>query len=150
MAADHSGAALSGQTGNASFIHLHHDGAMDSSIFIRVSLCLAQISCMAEPTGALVGANVASVIVFGRGVGDLFISAGSGQDCSIVRLDQGQSYCRPIDPPPEPPPYCTQSLGRIDCWLNPAALLNPPRQVADGPQALTAEQEARRTRAWPF
>ena len=106
--------------------------------------------CMAEPTGALVGANVASVIVFGRGVADVFISAGSGQDCSIVRLDQGKSYCRPLDPAPEPPPYCTKSLGRIDCWLNPEALLNPPRQVADGPRALTAEQEARRTRSWPF
>ncbi|MBC7634521.1 MAG: hypothetical protein H7251_02855 [Acetobacteraceae bacterium] len=123
---------------------------MDRPIFLRVALCLLLSGCMAEPTGALVGANVASVIVFGRGIGDILISAGSGQDCSIVRLDQGKSYCRPVEPAPEPPPYCTKSLGGIDCWLNPEALLNPPRQVADGPRALTAEQEARRTRVWPF
>ena len=39
-----------------------------------------------------------------------------------MRLDQGKSYCRPIEPPPEPPPYCTRSLGVADCWRDPASL----------------------------
>ncbi len=115
-----------------------------------IALCLALAGCAVEPTGALVGANVASVIVFGRGVGDALVSVASGRDCSIVRLEQGKTYCRAVEPVPEPPPYCTRSLGRVECWLNPEALLNPPRQVADGPLGLTAEQEARRVRGWGF
>ena len=34
---------------------------------------------------------------------DALYSLISGRDCSVVRLDQGKSYCRPVDPPPEPP-----------------------------------------------
>jgi len=42
-----------------------------------------------DPTGALIAADVASVVVFGRGIADIGVSAISGRDCSIVRLDQG-------------------------------------------------------------
>ncbi len=97
--------------------------------------------------GALVSG--ASIVVFGRAVPDLVYSTVSGRDCSVVRLEQGKTYCRPIDPPPVPPRFCTHSLGAVDCWANPEDL--PPRtpQVADGPSTLTPEQEAYRTRRWP-
>ena len=73
----------------------------------------------------------------------------SGKDCSIVRLDQGKSYCRPVEPPPEPPPYCTRSLGVADCWRDPASFPNHPPSLGDGPHTLTPAQEADRTRSWP-
>lgn len=50
---------------------------------------------------------------------------------------------------PEPPPYCTRSLGVVDCWADPDTLPNRPPQVADGPAGLTPAQEANRTRGWP-
>jgi hypothetical protein len=93
--------------------------------------------------------NISSVIVIGRSPVDAVYSAATGKDCSVVRLDQGLSYCRPVDPPPEPPPFCTRSLGAANCWADPASLPGQPTPVADGPSALTPAQEAYRTRTWP-
>jgi len=67
-------------------------------------------------------------------------------DCSVVRLDQGKSFCRSMEPPPEPPPFCTKSIGAIDCWRQPPLAVPPRRGVADGPTRLTDQQEAYRTR----
>jgi hypothetical protein len=111
-------------------------------------LLLALAGC-AEPTGAFAAANAASIVAFQRAIPDLVASAVSGKDCSVVRLDQGKPYCRPQEQPPARPPYCTRSLGTIDCWSNPEKLPGPPREVADGPRTLTPEQEANRTRRWP-
>lgn len=106
------------------------------------------------PAGQVVlpiaAADAASVPVLGRGIGDAVYSAASGKDCSIVRLDRGQSYCKPKEPPPPQQAFCTHSLGVVDCWSNPEALNDgPPRGVADGPTVLTPEQEANRTARWP-
>ena len=94
-------------------------------------------------------AEVTSIAVLHRGIFDTLYSAGSGKDCSIVYLDRGESYCKPQQPPPLPPPYCTRSLGVVDCWSNPEALVNLPPQVANGPLTLTPAQEANRTQRWP-
>ena len=109
-------------------------------------LPLALAAC--DPAGVATGAAAAagSVAVIGRTPVDAVISAVSGRDCSAVRLDRGQSYCRPEEAAPLPPPFCTRSLGRVDCWGEPV----PGRRgVADGPSGLTAAQEAHRTRRWP-
>jgi hypothetical protein len=106
-------------------------------------------ACGREPSGAFAAANAASVVVFARGIPDLVVSAISGRDCSVVHYDEGKPYCRPQEPPPEPPVFCTHSLGVVDCWLNPEALPGHPPEVADGPRTLTPEQEAYRTRRWP-
>ena len=101
-----------------------------------------------DGTGLGVGAavTVGSVAVIGRTPADALVSLVSGRDCSLVRLDRGQSYCRPEEAPPPAPPFCTRSIGRIDCW--PGAI--PGRRgVADGPATLTAAQDAHRTRRWP-
>jgi hypothetical protein len=100
-------------------------------------------------TGGLAAANIGSVMVIGRTLPDAVVSAVSGQDCSAVRLDQGQGYCRQPEPPPIPQPYCTRSIGRVDCWRAPPLALPLPTGVADGPAVLSAEQEAHRIRRWP-
>jgi hypothetical protein len=101
-----------------------------------------------EPTGALAAADLASVTVFGRGILDIGVSAASGRDCSIVRLDRGQTYCAPRDRPDKPGPYCTRSLGTVDCWADPGLLPAPQREVADGPGP-TPEQLRYRAARWP-
>ncbi len=102
-----------------------------------------------EPVAAVGGAELASVMIFKRDMFDVVWSTITGKDCSIVRLDRGETYCRPTEPPPPLPPYCTRSLGDVDCWTSPAVLPNPPPGVADGPTQLTPEQEANRTHGWP-
>jgi hypothetical protein len=98
--------------------------------------------------GATAAVGVGSVVVIGRTPVDAAVSLASGRDCSIVRLDRGQSYCRPVEPPPAPPPYCTRSLGRVDCWRQPPLAIPLQDGVADGPATLTPLQEAHRTRRW--
>ncbi|MDR3533207.1 MAG: hypothetical protein P4L90_21950 [Rhodopila sp.] len=98
---------------------------------------------------AAVGANVGSVATIQRSPADAVYSWWTGRDCSIVRLDEGKSYCRPTEPKPEPPVFCTRSLGTVNCWEDPASVPGSPRPVADGPAGLTTEQEADRVRTWP-
>jgi hypothetical protein len=95
------------------------------------------------------GVTVGSIAVIQRSPLDAVYSAVTGKDCSIVRMEQGKSYCRPVEPPPEAPPYCTRSLGVVDCWRDPASLPDRPPEVADGPSVLTPQQNANRTRRWP-
>lgn len=103
-----------------------------------------------ESPGVLAGFNLAAIPVIHRTMFDAIYAAVTGRDCSVVRLDDGESYCRPIEPPPQPPAYCTRSLANVDCWQNPAALPRPAAPlVADGPTTLTPAQEADRTRRWP-
>jgi hypothetical protein len=97
----------------------------------------------------VVGGLGASVAIFHRSLFDVFYSGITGRDCSVVRLDEGKSYCRSPDPPVPVQPYCTRSLGVVDCWSDPAGMNSLPPQVADGPSALTPEQERYRLRRWP-
>ena len=113
---------------------------------VLLGLCVG--ACSPEPWGTLVGADLASVVVFGRGIGDIGVSALTGRDCSVVRLERGQTYCAPLDGPPLQGPVCTRSLGVVDCWADPDKLPGRYRQVADGP-APTAAQESYRRAPWP-
>ncbi len=97
---------------------------------------------------ALAGAEASSVAVFGRGIADLGVSAVTGKDCSIVRLDRGQDYCAPREALPGPPAFCTRTLGTVQCWANPEALDAPARPLADTPP-LTAEQVRQTGARWP-
>src|SRR5579863_6780217 len=105
--------------------------------------------CGATPEQALTGAavvGIGSIAIIGRSPADALISVVSGKDCSIVRLDQGKSYCKPAEPPPEAQPYCTRSLAMADCWIDPASLPDHPAQQGDTPHGLTPQQDADRTR----
>jgi hypothetical protein len=119
---------------------------------MRILLLVVLLAgCGSPEQVATVGAGVAvgSIAVIQRSPLDAVYSAVTGKDCSIVRMEQGKSYCRPVEPPPEAPPYCTRSLGVVDCWRDPASLPDRPPEVADGPSVLTPQQNANRTRRWP-
>jgi hypothetical protein len=96
--------------------------------------------------GAVSGA---AIPVFHRTPVDMAVSAATGRDCSVVNLDKGERYCHPKERSPAEPEFCTRSLGVADCWKDPSKVPNNPREIADGPRALTAEQEKERTTRWP-
>ncbi|MDB5413687.1 MAG: hypothetical protein JWR10_2022 [Rubritepida sp.] len=98
---------------------------------------------------ATAGVNVASLTLVGRTVPDILVSGVTGRDCSVVRLDRGLSYCGPAEAAPGPPPYCTRSIGSIDCWVTRPLTVPMVAGVVQGPVSLTSEQEADRTRRWP-
>jgi len=112
--------------------------------------CLAGCG-VSDNLGAAIGVGVTagSVAAIGRSPADAVYSLVTGKDCSVVRLDEGKTYCRPVAPPPEPPSFCTRSLGTVNCWVDPASLPDHPAGVADGAKTLTPEQEAYRLRSWP-
>ena len=116
------------------------------------AILLLLTGCGATPeqlATSISGFGIGSIAVIQRSPLDAVYSTMSGRDCSIVRLEQGKTYCRPVEPPPEPPPYCTHSLGVVDCWRDPATLPDQPPEVSAGPRVLTPAQEADRTRRWP-
>jgi hypothetical protein len=114
--------------------------------FLLPVLALAGCDAASEGVAAV---TVGSVAIIHRTPVDAVVSLVSGKDCSAVRLEQGKTYCRPTEPAPDMPPYCTRSLGVVDCWKDPGAMSDLPPEVADGPRALTPEQDADRTRRWP-
>jgi hypothetical protein len=135
--------------GKGSFTFRAQDGGM-TRIFLLCLLPLAGCG-WSDPViaGVAAGISIGSIVTIQRTPLDAVYSLVTGKDCSLVRLGQGKTYCRPMEPPPEPPAFCTRSLGVVDCWQNPAGLPNRPRGVADGPTTLTPEQEANRLRRWP-
>jgi hypothetical protein len=112
-------------------------------------LPLLLAACGADPvqlSTVAASVTVGSIVVLQRSPFDALWSLVTGQDCSAVRVEQGKSWCRPVEPPPEPQQYCTRSLANVDCWSVPSGA-GPG--VADGPSSLTPAQEAYRTRRWP-
>jgi hypothetical protein len=72
----------------------------------------------------------ASLVFTGKTPLDYFAGAATGRDCSAVRWERHGPWCVEPAPPPGPTPYCTRSLGSVDCWTArpPGAAL---RGVAD-------------------
>ena len=109
---------------------------------------------LASPLGGCAGAAIyggvegASVAVFGRGLLDIGVSAITGRDCSVVRLDRRQTYCAAREQVAGDGPFCTKTLGAIQCWADPAQFAPLPRNVADRPPT-TAEQARQIAARWP-
>ena len=118
---------------------------MRAPLFLLLLLPLA--ACGGEPPGILLGVEAASVVVFGRGIGDIAFSAISGRDCSVVRLDRGQTYCAPRTEPVREA-YCTRTLATVDCWSGPALLSVNRPSVEDTPPPTDAQLRYRAAR-WP-
>ena len=83
------------------------------TILLALTLTLAACSDPAGVTAALIAVEGTGVTVFGRGIVDVGVSAITGRDCSVVRLDRGQTYCEPRYLGPEEPTFCTRSLGEV-------------------------------------
>ncbi|NKC32204.1 hypothetical protein [Falsiroseomonas selenitidurans] len=112
----------------------------------RLGLALVLLGlagCQIGPTvsataGPMLVATGASLVLTGRTPVDHVASLATGRDCSAVRLERGESWCAPLPAPPPAQPYCTRSLGAVDCWLRPP--VGAGRPVADpvlGPVAAT-------------
>jgi hypothetical protein len=89
-------------------------------------------ACGAEPLlgpAAVVGG--ASLVLTGRTPVDHLASLATGADCSVVRLERREPYCAPPAGPSARQPYCTRSLGAVDCWTSPPPGAVPGRGVAD-------------------
>jgi hypothetical protein len=115
---------------------------------IAASLLLLLAGCGPDGLGIAAAVSGASIPVFHRTPIDMAVSAASGRDCSVVNLDKGEHYCRPREQAPEPPVFCTRSLGVADCWEDPSKLPGHPREIADGPRSLTRDQDQDRARRW--
>lgn len=122
-------------------------GLIGTAVLLTVALLLTGCE---TALGPLAAASVGSIVLIKRSPVDLMVSAVTGLDCSIVRLSANRSYCAPAEQPPAPPPYCTRSLAAVDCWTTPNPFGVYQREVADGPQGLTEEQESQRLARWPF
>ena len=121
---------------------------------IRAAFALTCLVLTASQLGgcvaaaALAGADAATVTVFGRDAVDIGVSAITGRDCSVVRLDRQQDYCAPREHIPLKDPFCSRTLGDVQCWSNPEAFTSLPHSITDTP-AITAEQERQITSRWP-
>ena len=121
---------------------------------IRTLLVLACLVLIAGPLGgcvaaaAVAGADAATVAVFGRDIVDIGVSAVTGRDCSVVRLDRRQDYCAPREHAPLAEPYCSRTLADVQCWSNPEDFTVLPRQIVDTPP-ITSEQRRQITSGWP-
>ena len=116
---------------------------------LGAALGMASLGGCADTAGPLAAVGIGSIVVAGRTPVDIAVSAAVGRDCSVVRLDDGKSYCKLVEPPPRPPAFCTRSLAAVDCWEGPSPFGYYQRGLADGPSDLTAEQERHRSAPWP-
>jgi hypothetical protein len=112
-------------------------------------ILLALPACDGPAAVATAGVNAASIMVTGRAVPDLLVSAVTGRDCSVVRLDRRMSYWAASEDAPGPAPYCTRSIGSVDCWVTRPAAAPMPPGVVNGPVTLSPAQEADRVGRWP-
>jgi hypothetical protein len=117
-------------------------------LFHTILLPCVALPLLAGCEGVVVGMaeSGVSIATIQRTTPDLVVSAVTGRDCSVVRLDRKESYCKPPELPPRLP-YCTHSLGKVDCWADPTPPARLGSQVGDAP-ALTAQQQADREKSW--
>lgn len=87
--------------------------------------------CNVGPTLTVSGAvHAGSLIVTGKLPEDHLFGWLTNQDCSAVRVERRGPWCVPHPGPPPPPPFCTRSIGSVDCWATPPPGA-PLRGVAD-------------------
>ncbi|MGX9964207.1 hypothetical protein ACVFYP_12825 [Roseomonas sp. F4] len=87
---------------------------------------------LAATSGPVLVASGAGLVLTGRTPIDHVASLATGRDCSLVRVERRESWCAPPDPVPVAQPFCTRSLGAVDCWTAPPT--GAARPVADPPQ----------------
>ena len=103
--------------------------ALRTGLVLALPLLLA--GCLEAALGPAAVVGGASLVFTGRTPIDHVASLATGRDCSAVRLERYQPWCAPLPGPPDPQPFCTRSLGSVDCWTRPpdyasGQLANPP------------------------
>jgi hypothetical protein len=79
--------------------------------------CLFVASCGTVPPYAMVDGAV--VVTTEKTMADHAISLASGKDCSLVRLEQGTTYCVEDELVPQPNLYCYRELAGVTCYDRP-------------------------------
>jgi hypothetical protein len=79
--------------------------------------CLFVASCSAATPYAMV--DGATVITTEKTMADHVISLASGKDCSLVRLEQGTTYCEEDEVVPHPNLFCYRELAGVTCYDRP-------------------------------
>lgn len=90
---------------------------------------------LAAGCAEMAGVQVAVVAGTGKTMVDHAVSFVSGKNCSIVRKEQGRTYCREDEAVPAMPAHCYRTLGAIDCYAAPDPDASRRRAVPDGPLA---------------
>ncbi len=99
---------------------------------IFMPLCFLAIAapalggCGVETGVAIAGASLASYVHTDKFPTDHVASAASGEDCGMINVVEGESYCKEVvDPEMEQlkeanaQPYCYYTLGEITCYDTP-------------------------------
>jgi len=98
---------------------------------VLLTAALSLGGCNVGPTLTITGSVTAgSLIVTGKTPEDHLAGWLTGMDCSAVRYERRRPWCVPHPGPPPETPFCTRSIGSIDCWTTPPAGA-PGRGVAD-------------------
>ncbi|TVR99546.1 MAG: hypothetical protein EA406_03190 [Rhodospirillales bacterium] len=99
---------------------------------MRTAVALS-LAVLAAGCAEMAGVQVAVVAGTGKTMVDHVVSLASGKDCSIVRKEQGRTYCREDEAVPAMPQHCYQTLGAIDCYVLPDPDAARRRPVPDTP-----------------
>lgn len=101
-----------------------------SLLVLPLAACGTKIQGTPAPLVAA-GVTAGSFVMLQRSPVDAVYSLVTGQDCSVLHLERRGEYCRTVEAPAEAP-FCTRSLGRVDCWTEPRPF-GPQQAVADTP-----------------
>lgn len=122
-------------------------------ILVLVGGCqpAAPDSVVLAPIAAPVAAALAPTAVAPNAVGPNAVGRGGGgpPEPAPAQAWGRPFFCAPLRSLPDPPRYCTRSIGSVDCWTR-APLTLPARPgLADGRESLTPDQAAQRAQCWP-
>lgn len=70
-----------------------------------------------------------SIVATEKAVEDHIFSAYSGKDCSAVRVEKGETYCKEDEPNPTAGIHCYRTLGDITCYSQPDPSYQEHRKV---------------------
>ncbi len=87
-------------------------------IIAAAAACLLVASCGAAAPYAMVDGAV--VVTTEKTMADHVVSLASGKSCSLVRLEQGDTYCEEDELVPlQPNLYCYRELAGVTCYDRP-------------------------------
>lgn len=94
-----------------------------------LSAFLSSCAAVAPLVVPLVTIEGASLITTEKAIEDHIFSAYSGKDCSAVRVEKGETYCKEDEPNPTAGIHCYRTLGDITCYNQPDPNYQEHRKV---------------------